>query len=149
MRYALVKNNQIVEGPKNLPKAWGNVSGFHLLTNEQLLQYGWLPWELVEITVNQNEVYDVPTISIFADRVVETQTKRAKTTQEISQDIDNKKQNIRFERNQMLADCDWIVIKSLETNSDFTDWKIYRQALRDITSQETFPNVVWPTKPEV
>lgn len=58
-------------------------------------------------------------------------------------------QEVRKQRNQLLADCDWIVIKSLETNNDFTDWKIYRQALRDITSQETFPNVVWPTKPEV
>jgi len=56
--------------------------------------------------------------------------------------------NIRSKRNQLLTDTDWIVIKSLETNNDFTDWKVYRQELRDITSQPTFPNVVWPTKPE-
>jgi hypothetical protein len=56
--------------------------------------------------------------------------------------------NIRSKRNKLLADSDWIVIKSLETNTDYTDWKVYRQALRDITSQATFPNVVWPTKPE-
>ena len=147
-RYALVQNNQIVEGPKNLPKAWGPISGFHHLSNEELKTHGWLPWEFIEIVVNENEVYDTPTVVIETDRVVETQTKRVKTTEELTNDIENKKQSVRSERNHLLADSDWIVIKSLETNTDYTDWKVYRQELRDVTSQATFPDVVWPTKPE-
>lgn len=35
------------------------------------------------------------------------------------------------------------------TTEKRNEWLAYRQALRDITSQPTFPdNVVWPTKPE-
>ena len=71
-----------------------------------------------------------------------------KSNDEISQQVEHDKNQVRNTRNQLLADTDWIVIKSLETNSDFTDWKMYRQELRDITSQETFPDVIWPTKPE-
>lgn len=35
------------------------------------------------------------------------------------------------------------------TDQQRTDWTAYRQALLDITEQETFPNsVTWPVKPE-
>jgi hypothetical protein len=71
-----------------------------------------------------------------------------KSNDEVAEHIDHAKNQVRSERNQLLADTDWIVIKSLETNTDYTDWKVYRQELRDVTSQATFPDVVWPTKPE-
>ena len=53
------------------------------------------------------------------------------------------------QRNRLLAETDWM------GNSDVTmsaDWKTYRQALRDITSQtpsdDALSNITWPTKPE-
>lgn len=53
---------------------------------------------------------------------------------------------IRAERDKKLAETDWRGMSDV-TMSD--DWKTYRQALRDITSQDTFPeSVTWPTKPE-
>lgn len=60
------------------------------------------------------------------------------------------KQTLREERNQLLADTDWIVTKSLELGEAIPDeWKQYRQALRDITSLPDFPDdIEWPTKPE-
>ena len=58
---------------------------------------------------------------------------------------DRKGEEIRQERNQLLSETDWMA------NSDITmsdEWRTYRQALRDIPSQEGFPNTVtWPTKP--
>ena len=53
-------------------------------------------------------------------------------------------------RNQLLAETDWIVAKSLELGEAVPDhWKQYRQALRDIPSQPDFPDSIeWPTKPE-
>ena len=48
-------------------------------------------------------------------------------------------------RDAILKSSDWMA------NSDVTmsdEWRTYRQALRDITSQEGFPNdITWPTEP--
>jgi hypothetical protein len=53
---------------------------------------------------------------------------------------------VRAERNQLLSSCDWTQIADAPVDTDA--WKIYRQALRDITTQEWFPtNIIWPTKP--
>jgi hypothetical protein len=56
---------------------------------------------------------------------------------------------VRAERDTKLAECDWRVIKALESNQpqDF-QWATYRQALRDIPSQSGFPlTVIWPQEP--
>ena len=39
---------------------------------------------------------------------------------------------LRIERNQKLAETDWIITKGLEQETDITKWKTYRQALRDL-----------------
>lgn len=40
---------------------------------------------------------------------------------------------LRAERDELLKECDWVVIKALETGVAVpTDWKTYRQALRDL-----------------
>lgn len=80
-RYALVQEGQIVQGPVALPKNWGNVSGLNKLDNAALKTLGWLPWRFVEI---QAEVLTGSTVEIFEDEVVETQTGRNKTPEEIA-----------------------------------------------------------------
>lgn len=57
---------------------------------------------------------------------------------------------VRQIRNKLLQETDWVSIKAKDDGEDVpTDWKTYRQALRDITTQDAFPyNVIWPTKPE-
>ena len=58
---------------------------------------------------------------------------------------DRKGEDVRQERNQLLLDCDWVAGSDVTMS---TAWRTYRQALRDIPSQEGFPNTVtWPTKP--
>lgn len=56
---------------------------------------------------------------------------------------------IKTKRDALLANSDWIVIKATENNmSVSSEWKAYRQALRDITAQPGFPyNIVWPVEP--
>lgn len=58
---------------------------------------------------------------------------------------------VRNIRNSMLADTDWVELPSASsrlTPEKLTEYLNYRQALRDVTSQEGFPlNVVWPTLP--
>ena len=53
---------------------------------------------------------------------------------------------VRSERDKLLAETDWRAGSDL-TMSDA--WKVYRQALRDVTAQTGFPHeVTFPTKPE-
>lgn len=61
----------------------------------------------------------------------------------------SKAELVRAERDNRLTECDWVVIKAYEKNSTIpNEWSIYRQALRDIPTQEGFPhNVTWPEKP--
>ena len=64
------------------------------------------------------------------------------------QPLEQAGRNIRSRRDGLLQETDWIVIKSSERGQNIpAEWELYRQALRDITSQEGFPySVTWPTK---
>ena len=67
----------------------------------------------------------------------------------IQNKIDNKWSQIRSVRNQYLSDCDWTQLPdSPLTTEKKAEWSTYRQALRDVTSQEDPFNIVWPIKPE-
>jgi hypothetical protein len=53
--------------------------------------------------------------------------------------------NVRAERDRRLADTDWTQV--LDAPVDRTAWATYRQQLRNVPQQESFPfNVVWPTQ---
>ncbi len=56
----------------------------------------------------------------------------------------------RAQRDRLIAETDWLVIKNLELNQNVPGkWEVYRQDLRDIPQQAGFPhNVTWPVKPE-
>lgn len=55
----------------------------------------------------------------------------------------------RDTRDRLLAECDWMVVKSLESGQTVpAEWAAYRQALRDIPQQAGFPTSIdWPVKP--
>ena len=63
---------------------------------------------------------------------------------------------LRLERNRRLAETDWIIVKGLEQSVNLTEWKTYRQALRDLPAtvepelddDGNLTNVTWPEKPE-
>ena len=68
-----------------------------------------------------------------------------------------KQRLMREERDERLAETDWIVTQSLEKGEEIPEkWKTYRQALRDLPSTSTpelneykqLSNITWPTKPE-
>ena len=59
--------------------------------------------------------------------------------------LDKAKVNLRAHRDGLLKDTDWM---ALSDNTMTPEWASYRQALRDITTQEGFPySVIWPNKP--
>lgn len=56
-------------------------------------------------------------------------------------------QSVRAQRDELLSASDFRMVS--DAPWDTTAWATYRQALRDITTQEGFPtNVAWPTPPE-
>ena len=48
MKYCLVSEGRVIEGPCFLPSVWNNISGFCNLSNEDLASFGWLPFEVNE-----------------------------------------------------------------------------------------------------
>tara|TARA_Y100001938_G_scaffold148637_1_gene232961 strand:+ start:1280 stop:1774 length:495 start_codon:yes stop_codon:yes gene_type:complete len=63
---------------------------------------------------------------------------------------DAKAANVRAERNLLLKESDWTMITdSPLSDSKKTEWKTYRQKLRDIPASSGFPNsITFPDKPE-
>jgi hypothetical protein len=71
----------------------------------------------------------------------------AKTQEQLDAENVQSAQSIRSQRDNLLAASDWTQVPDAPV--DQTAWRVYRQALRDITSQQGFPHeVTWPTKPE-
>lgn len=62
--------------------------------------------------------------------------------------LEDAQSNVRSKRDRLLQETDWRVIKAYERSENLpAEWEVYRQALRDITSQAGFPfEVTWPTK---
>ena len=59
---------------------------------------------------------------------------------------------IRTERNRLLAETDWVVIKARENGGQVpAAWKTYRVALRDLPAEQSdktkYSEITWPTKP--
>lgn len=68
------------------------------------------------------------------------------TPEQITERTNAKAGDVRADRNQRLADCDWTQLSDAPV--DHVTWATYRQNLRNITAQAGFPwNVVWPTPP--
>jgi len=55
---------------------------------------------------------------------------------------------LRIKRDVLLQQCDWVVSISDYPKEDLEEWKVYRQALRDLPSTTEDPeNPVWPSIP--
>lgn len=55
--------------------------------------------------------------------------------------------DIKQKRNALLMETDWTQLPDVSANIA-EKYKLYRQALRDITTQADPFNIVWPIKPE-
>jgi hypothetical protein len=68
-------------------------------------------------------------------------------------DTEGEAARVRAKRNTLLIESDVMVLPdrwAVMTPEQQTAWATYRQALRDITAQSSFPwEVQWPTQPEM
>jgi hypothetical protein len=65
---------------------------------------------------------------------------------EIDARIEDKWEEVRLLRNELLLECDWTQLVDIPTETKEL-WQTYRQGLRDITSQTNPFLIVWPVKP--
>ena len=76
-----------------------------------------------------------------------TKTVVALTAEQIADRDAAKAKEVRAERNALLTSSDWTQVPDAPV--DQAAWRTYRQALRDVTAQPSFPyDITWPTKPE-
>jgi hypothetical protein len=72
----------------------------------------------------------------------------AEVTQEQQAEADSQAHRVRVDRTLRLQASDWTQGKDIADEVS-TAWATYRQALRDVPSQEGFPwGVIWPEQPE-
>ena len=148
MKYARIENNQVVDHNRDLPKNWQNFSNFYLFDNETLKEYGWYPFRFVEAPNMQNSVISGSYFEIGDDEVVEYQTRRSKTEEEIQQENEYKWIEIRNKRNRLLFESDWTQLSDSPLSAEKKiEWMTYRQELRDITKYASPDEVIWPNEP--
>ena len=73
----------------------------------------------------------------------------SKTDEELANDLMLASAGARQQRSMLLMVCDWTQMADCPLSEETKQgWVTYRQALRDITTQEGFPfNINWPTHP--
>lgn len=67
------------------------------------------------------------------------------TDQEAADALAAKWAEVRSQRDQLLAGCDYTQVA--DAPGDTSAWATYRQALRDVPSQSDVDNITWPTEP--
>ena len=123
-----------------------NVSFPENLSNEILIE-----WGVNEVTptpkpndYTKNITEGTPILS--GDSYIQVWNQTNASEAEINSRIENKWIEIRDFRDSLLLECDWTQVSDSPQASN-NDWKVYRQALRDITTQSDPFNITWPVKP--
>lgn len=151
--YALISSGTVVEFPLSLSK-WRLDNPLISLpeypTEEQLNEQGIYSVQSTPKSSNSYTLNYQNTVVQNEDGIwVESWTETPASDEEIEERTASKMIEVRQIRNKLLQETDWVSIKAKDDGEDVpTNWKTYRQSLRDITEQEGFPhNVVWPNKP--
>ena len=149
MKYAELYNLEIVQIHNELPTAWKNLSYPNALSDSELSDMSWSGnagyafYPYTEITPDSNQFYTLSNVVNVVDAVNKTVT-GTRTANPIS-DI-NAWEIVRSMRNNELTATDWTQMPdSPLTTAKKTEWAVYRQALRDITTQENPREIVWAT----
>jgi Phage tail assembly chaperone protein len=70
------------------------------------------------------------------------------TESEVAQRTQEKSDEVRSTRNDLLVKSDYTQVTDFDANVDKAAWAVYRQALRDVTTQSGFPwSIDWPVAP--
>lgn len=152
--YALIVQNSVSQYPysiKSLKAAYPNVSFPRNPTDEVLNGYNVYTVRKTErpvVSHNQNTVEATPALEngFWTQRW----TVEAASPEEVSARTSHEAEAIRSQRDSKLKESDWTQMPDCPlSDASKSLWAVYRQALRDITSQQGFPfDVVFPDEPE-
>ena len=149
MKYAELYNLEIVQIHNELPTAWKNLSYPNALSDSELSDMSWSGnagyafYPYTEITPDSNQFYTLSNVVNVVDDITKTVT-GTRTATAIS-DADAWV-IVRRMRNNELTATDWTQMPdSPLTTAKKAEWAVYRQALRDITTQENPREIVWAT----
>jgi hypothetical protein len=152
--YVLIKNNQVEHYQYSISQLRRDNPGTSFPQNpssDLLASWGVYPVKKVSSPAHDPMTQKIRegTPELVDSEWTQTWILEELSESEISDISQKKASSIRAERNQKLAETDWVVTASLEKEQEIpSDWKIYRQALRDITEQQGFPfDIVWPSEP--
>lgn len=151
MNYAFLNDGQVDEYPfviNALRKKFPQVSFPRDITTINLNEYNVVSVELTDRpTFNEKTHYLSEGVPINENGVwKQTWVLTEFSTDEIQQHLLDKQEEEREKRNKLLKKSDWTQLSDTPTNT--AAWAVYRQALRDLPSQEGFPyNITWPTQP--
>lgn len=116
-----------------------NVSFPRTCSDELLASYDMYPFQ-------QDPKPDYDPLTQYLDEAFEQRDGSwYKTWTAVNKSQEKAEVNIRNRRTNLLTETDWMALSDVTLSAE---WAAYRQALRDITSQDGFPySVIWPTKP--
>lgn len=147
--YLRIKNSEIVYpySIQQLKLDEYNVSFPNELTTEILEEFGVHMVQQTPIPNDYTKNISEGTPQLIDGVYTQIWNQTDATQSEIDLKIQNKWEEIRVARNEILKECDWTVLPDSPVSSSIEEWKTYRQELRDLTSQSNPFEIVWPTHP--
>ena len=141
--YVKIVNNSVSKFPYNisdLKKENPNISFPNPITEDALVAFDVYP-----VTPTAPPEYDNKTHRVRQNvELIDGIWTQTWSLQELPEQ--QASDNIRNERDRRLIKSDWTQLS--DASVDSTAWATYRQALRDLPSQDGFPfNITWPTQP--
>ena len=146
--YLRITNNTI-EYPYDiltLREAYPNVSLPENLTDASLVEWDMYVVQPTPMPVDYTKNITEGTPTLIDGVYYKSWTQIEATAAEISYRVENQWETIRIQRNELLTECDWTQLADIPSETKEA-WTIYRQALRNITSQTNPFSITWPVKP--
>ena len=146
--YLRITNNTI-EYPYDiltLREAYPNVSLPENLTDASLVEWDMYVVQPTPMPVDYTKNITEGTPTLIDGVYYKSWTQIEATAAEISYRVENQWETIRIQRNELLIECDWTQLADIPSETKEA-WTIYRQALRNITTQSSPFSINWPVKP--
>lgn len=147
--YLRIKNSEIVYpySIQQLKLDEYNISFPNDLTDEILAKFGVYSVERKTIPTDYTKNVSEGTPQLSGSIYIQVWNETDCNEEELQIKIQNKWEEIRTIRNEILTQTDWSVLPDSPVSGSYESWKTYRQELRNITNQENPFSLSWPTPP--
>lgn len=150
--FAKINNNQIEKFPyslKEMRDEFNNVSFPEDVTDEILAPFGVVIVQTSSVPqyTSKTQFLSTNQPSLIDGKWTITYSVVDKSNEQLLSEERMQAASVRTIRAKKLTETDWTQLTDAPVNSAL--WATYRQALRDVPTQEGFPwEVTWPTQPE-